>query len=403
MESHQILFYIALMLISARLFAELARKFNAPTIIGELGAGIVLGPTLLGWVEPNEVLRLLAEIGIILLLFEVGLETDLEKLIKAGPRAVVLALMGFVVPFGLGFAVSYFVFALPVLVALFIGGTLTATSIGVTVRILAGLGRHNSSEGQIVLGAAVIDDVLGVLLLAVLYEFVTIGSVSAGNVGSIILFVCLFFFLAPIFAKLVSCQIRRYNNLSDMPGLIPVMLVALVLIMASFAHEVGAPELLGGFAAGIALSRRFFLPFAAALKTDDEFTRRIGDEMRPIIQLFTPLFFVMVGLSLDLSAVDWSSSFIWAFSLSLIAVAILGKLVGGWLLPEPFHRRTVIGMAMVPRGEVGLIFAELGRTAGILVNEVYAGLIIVIAYTTLFAPFWIKWYYHQHGEKITND
>jgi len=403
MDSHQILFFIALMLVSARLFSEVARRLNIPSIIGELAAGIVLGPTLLGWIEPNEVLRLLAEIGIILLLFEVGLETDIEKLMKAGPQAVVLALAGFVLPFILGFCVTYYIFGLSLIISLFIGGTLTATSIGVTVRILSSLGRHRSIEGQIVLGAAVIDDVLGVLLLAILYEFVTIGTVSVANAGSVILFIVLFFILAPVFAKIVSLQIKRYQNLTDTPGFIPVMLVALVLTMASFAHQIGAPELLGGFAAGIALSRRFILPFAAALKTDEEFTRRISDEMKPIIQLFTPLFFVMVGLSLDFSVIDWSSVFIWSFSLSLVAVAILGKLIAGWLLPVPFRQRTVIGMAMVPRGEVGLIFAELGRAAGILVNEVYAGLVIVIAYTTLLAPFWIKWYYQRYGEKLSRD
>jgi len=403
MDSHQILFFIALMLVSARLFSEVARRFNIPTIIGELAAGIVLGPTLLGWIEPNEVLRLLAEIGIILLLFEVGLETDIEKLIKAGPQAVTLALAGFVLPFLLGFCVTYYLFNLSFIISLFVGGTLTATSIGVTVRILSSLGRHRSIEGQIVLGAAVIDDVLGVLLLAILYEFVTIGTVSAANAGSVILFVVLFFILAPVFAKIVSLQIKRYQDLTNTPGFIPVMLVALVLLMASFAHQIGAPELLGGFAAGIALSRRFIFPFAVALKADEDFTRRIGNEMRPIIQLFTPLFFVMVGLSLDLSVIDWSSVFIWSFSLSLVAVAIFGKLMAGWLLPASFHRRTVIGMAMVPRGEVGLIFAELGRTAGILVDEVFAGLIIVIAYTTLLAPFWIKWYYSRYGEKISEE
>ena len=181
------------------------------------------------------------------------------------------------------------------------------------------------------------------------------------------------------------------------------MLVALILTLAALAHALGAPELLGGFVAGIALSRRFFLPFGAALKTDPEFTQRIGNEMRPIIQLFTPLFFVMVGLSLNLSVIDWSSPFIWAFSLSLTTVAILGKLIGGWLLPEPFYRRTVIGMAMVPRGEVGLIFAELGRTSGILNNEAYAGLVIVVAYTTLLTPFWINSYYRKFADRFAAE
>ena len=200
MDTHILLLQIALILISARVFAEIATRFNIPSIIGELCAGIILGPTVFGLIAPSDALKLLAEIGIILLLFEVGLETDLERLARAGPRAVVVALFGFVIPFLLGFGMSYYVFDLPILVSLFIGGTLTATSIGVTVRILADLGRHRSSEGQIVLGAAVVDDVLGVFLLAILYEFSVSGSVSLYNAGKVIFFVTLFFILAQIFA-----------------------------------------------------------------------------------------------------------------------------------------------------------------------------------------------------------
>lgn len=403
METHQLLITIAVILLSARLFAEVARRLRAPTIIGELAAGLVLGPTLLGWVEPNTVLKLLAEIGIILLLFEVGLETDLDRLKQAGRSAVILAFAGFVMPFLLGFVICYYAFSLSLLVSLFVGGTLTATSIGVTVRILADIGRHRGREGQIVLGAAVIDDMLGVVLLAVLYEFAVSGSVELLSAGRIVFLVGAFFVIAPVAAKVASALLKRFHSLSDIPGLIPIVLVSLVLLFAGAAHYMGAPELLGGFAAGIALSRRFFLPFGAALKMDPEFTQRIHGEIRPIIQLFTPFFFVMVGLSLDLSTVDWSSGFIWMFSLSVAALAILGKLVGGWLVRENLATRTAIGMAMVPRGEVGLIFAELGRTADIFSNDVYAGLIIVIAYTTLFAPFWIKAFYQRYGNRIATD
>ena len=398
METHSILLLIAVMLIAARLFAEVARRFNIPPIIGELFAGILVGPSVLGWIEPNAILRLLAEIGIILLLFEVGLETDLGRLVKAGPRAAVLALAGFVLPFLFGFGLSHYLFGLSLLVSMFIGGTLTATSIGITVRILSDLGRHRSYEAQIVLGAAVLDDILGVILLAVLYEFATEQSVSIDNVGRISLLIMLFLILAPIVAKILSVLLKHFHNLSDTPGLIPVLLMAMILLFASVAHSMGAPHLIGGFAAGLALSRRFFLPFGAAMSTDPDFTQHVHQEMKPIIHLFTPLFFIMVGVSLDLSTVDWGSPFIWTFSLSLAVVAVLGKMTGGWLLPEPFYRQTLIGMAMVPRGEVGLIFAELGRVAGVLNNEVYAALVIVIAYTTLFSPFWIKGYYRRNAK-----
>ncbi len=182
--------------------------------------------------------------------------------------------------------------------------------------------------------------------------------------------------------------------------MIPVMLVSIVLGFAYLAQSIGAPHLLGGFAAGIALSRRFFLPFGASLNVDADFTKNIGIQMNPIIRLFTPIFFVMVGLSLDLGAVDWSLPWIWIFAIVMAAIAVVGKLVGPFLIRESFHMRMVIGMSMVPRGEVGLIFAELGRTAGVFDATLYAGIILVIAYTTLAAPFWIKSYYNRYGDKL---
>jgi Kef-type K+ transport system membrane component KefB len=397
METHVILIQIAAILVTARVFSEAAARLGIPRVIGELCAGIVLGPSLLGVISPNELLRLLAEVGIILLLFEVGIQSDLGRLVHAGRNALILAITGFVMPMILGFGLCYFTFELPLLVSLFVGGTLTATSIGVTVRVLADLGRQSSPEGQIVLGAAVVDDLLGVLLLAVLYEFSVTGTVSVTNAGRIILFMTIFFAAAPVLAKMLSVAIYRFHSVSEAPGVIPITLVALVLAFASLAHSVGAPELLGGFAAGIALSRRFFLPLGLTLRVDAEFHDQIHIQMRPIIQLFTPIFFVMVGLSLDLSAVDWGSAFVWVFSLTLAVAAIAAKLAGGLLVPANHHARVAIGMAMVPRGEVGLIFAELGRVAGIFDNDVYAAIVIVIAYTTLLSPFWIKFYYRLYG------
>ncbi len=396
-DTHMLLIQIAAVLLASRVFAEAAQKLGAPPLIGELAAGIILGPSLLGWVSPNEVLKFLAEIGIILLLFEVGLDTDMERLKQAGPRAVVVAIAGFVLPFSLGTVASYYLFDLSLMVSLFIGGTLTATSIGITIRVLSDLGRHKEYEGQIVLGAAVIDDLLGVFLLAVLYEFTTSGSISLLNTGNIVLYVALFFIVAPVLAKALSPLIQRYHDASRLPGIIPVVLVSMVLLFAALAQNLGAPHLLGGFVAGIALSRRFFLPFGAALRVDAEFSRKIQVEMQPIIHLFTPIFFVMVGLSMDLRAIDWTSPFIWVFSIFMTVLAILGKLAGPWLIKESVPMRIAIGMAMVPRGEVGLIFAELGRVTGVFDPAVYAGVVLVIVYTTLASPFWIKRYYARFG------
>lgn len=400
METHDFFLYLLVILLTARVFAELATRLQAPSVIGELFAGVVLGPSLLGWIEPVEAIKLMAEIGIILLLFEVGLETDVKRLVRTGLKSFVVAIAGFVLPLILGFVLGYWVFGLSLLVSLFIGGTLTATSIGITVRVLSDLKRQQAPEGQIVLGAAVLDDVLGVVLLALLYEFSIGGGVSLLNASKVLLFVGAFFVLAPVAAKLISLIIKRFDAVSVIPGLLPTTIVTLVLFFAWLAHALGAPELLGGFAAGLALSRRFFLPLGIALHTDESFAHRIEDQMKPIVHLFTPIFFVFVGLSLNLRQIDWGSPFIWGFSLTLLVAAIVGKLVGAFLIKEPWAVRWVIAMAMIPRGEIGLIFAELGRVSNIFSNEIYAGMVIVIALTTLLPPFIMKWFYTRYGDRL---
>ena len=400
MEVHAFFLILLAMLLAARLLGELAARFGVPPVIGELVAGVLLGPSLLGWVEPSAIIRLLAEIGIILLLFEVGLETDVMRLVRTGVKPVVVATAGFVLPFAFGYAASHYLFDQPMLVALFIGGTLTATSIGITVRVLTDLKRQDRPEAQIVLGAAVLDDVLGVVLLAFLYEFSVSGKVEPAGALKVLAFVAVFLVLAPLAAKLMAEIIKRFERTSQIPGLIPTTVVALVLFFAWLAHAVGAPELLGGFAAGLALSRRFFFPMGLAIRTDPRFAHRMEDQMRPIIHLFTPIFFVMVGLSLNFRAIDWPSSFIWAFSLSLFVLAVAGKILGALLIRERRATRLAVGLAMIPRGEVGLIFAELGRASGIFSNEVYAAMVIVIALTTLLPPFAMKWFYARYGAQL---
>lgn len=403
METHTFFLHLVIILIAARLFGELAVRLGAPAVIGELFAGIFIGPSLLGWVEPAAAIRLLAEIGIILLLFKVGLETDVRRLAHAGKKSVLVALAGFSLPLVFGFSIAYWLFTFSLLESLFIGGTLTATSIGITVRVLSDLKLHDSHEGNIVLGAAVLDDILGVMLLALLYEFSMEGGVNWLNAGKVLLFISTFFVLAPILAKLMSLIIRRFDHTSGIPGLIPTMMVSLVLFFAWLAHVIGAPELLGGFAAGLALSRRFFLPLGVSLHSNEQFAEKIKTEMDPIISLFTPIFFVLVGLSIDLGAIDWSSAYIWMFSLSLFAIAVTTKMVGVLFINESWPSRSLIGTSMIPRGEVGLIFAELGKISGFFNNETHAGLIIVIIFTTVLPPFAMKWLQKNYGQKFRHS
>jgi Kef-type K+ transport system membrane component KefB len=400
MDTSTVILQIAIILIAARVLGELAAYFLVPAVIGELVAGIVLGPTLFGLIEADGMIRILAEVGIILLLFEIGLETDIGDLLDAGKKSVIVALGGFVLPFILCYLLSRYWFGLEILVSLMVAGTMTATSIGITMRSLSDLGRQASKEGQIVLGAAVLDDILGVLLLAILFDFSLNGQIDIAGASRILLFMIIFFLIAPTLAKSISYVIRRFEPVSMIPGIVPTTIVSLVLFLAWLSHEIGVPELLGGFATGLALSRRFFIPFGIALRADPNFSSHVHDQMKPIIHLFTPIFFVTVGLSLDLSEIDWGSRFFWLFSLSLALLAIISKLGGALLIRENIGRKIAIGMAMVPRGEVGLVFAELGRSSGLFNNEIYASVIMVIAYTTIFTPFWLRYFYKRFGKYV---
>lgn len=400
MDIHTCIIQLVAILIGARILGEFAGRFSIPPVIGEICAGILIGPSLLGLIDPNSTLRFLAEIGIILLLFDVGTETDIAKLLRTGYRPFLAAVAGVIVPMVGGFFATWWFFSQTVLVSLFVGGTLTATSIGITMRVLADLRRQNSHEAQIVLGAAVLDDVIGVILLAILYNLSMGGATSWVGAGSILLWISVFMVLAPLSAQLISFIIQKFERKSQIPGVIPATIVSLILFFSWTAYECGAPELLGGFAAGLALTPELKLPFHHwhRFGMDHTFLKRIESQMKPIVQLFAPIFFVMVGLSLNLRMVEWSSLHIWTLTLTLLIVAVVGKLAAGYVLfGESKFIRKAIGIAMIPRGEVGLIFAEMGRMNKIFDNEFYAALIIVVAVTTLVAPFALKIHYRYDG------
>lgn len=399
METNNVdLFLIQLVLIlcSARLCGELVAYWRAPAVIGELLAGILIGPSLFGLVDNSTTIQLLAEIGIILLLFEVGLETDIRKLTSAGAKATAVAATGVILPFAFGLFAGYYLFHFSLLASLFIGSTLTATSIGITLRVLRDLKRQGSHESQIIVGAAVLDDVIGIILLAILYEFSSSGVVNFWVAGKVLIFIALFFLIAPPAVKLISLTIKKWNEKSDIPGLLPTMIISLILLFAWIAHGLGAPELLGGFAAGLALSKHFHLPFLPFLPEKGDFSHRVEEQMRPIIHLFTPIFFVAIGLSLNLQAIAWGSLDIWYMTGVLLALAILGKILAGFsLVNEKVTKQIIIGTAMVPRGEVGLIFANVGLLSGALHNDAYTAVILVIALTTLLAPFMLRYLYDK--------
>ncbi len=402
MNSHILLLQLVIILLSARIFSEVASYIRVPAVIGEMIAGIVIGPSILGWIQLSDPIQFMAQMGIILLLFEVGLETDLGQLTSAGKNALTVALIGVILPFLLGFWISYYYFSFSLMVSLFIASTLTATSIGITLRVLRDLKKESSPEAHVIIGAAVLDDIIGIILLAFLFDYATSGQVSWWNSGKLMLFILIFFFTAPIAAKFVSVVIRKWDQKSELPGLLPTTIVSFILIFAWISHALGAPELLGGFAAGLAISRQFFLPMGVFLHHSHEFSERIERQMKPIIHLFTPIFFVSVGLSLNFRNPHFLSPDIWEFSGILLLVAILGKLVSGIFIKNMnMIEKLIIGASMVPRGEVGLIFANVGLTAGIFKDDIYAAMIVVITVTTIITPLSLNGLYRLRSRGVT--
>jgi Kef-type K+ transport system membrane component KefB len=399
MDAHNFFLILFLILVSARILGELFARLGIPSVLGEMSAGILLGVSGFGIIDVNDVIKVLAEIGILLLLFEIGLDTDIHRLRAAGSKSVIVALCGAVFPFTLSTLVAYYLFDLTLVTSFFIGGTLTATSIGITMRVLKDLHKEHSNVAQIVIGAAVIDDILGVVLLVFIYDYSLTQQLSVTNTFNTTLFIILFLIIAPTFAHYASNFMKKFDEHKKVPGFIPTIIISLIALFAYFSHLFGAPEILGSFAAGIALSRRFILPFGMGLKHDEVFLEKVKSSISPIAHMFTPIFFVMVGLSMNLKVIDFASSKFWYLALTFLLIAVIGKYIGVFLLKKTSAlKKALIGISMIPRGEVGLIFAEVGRLNGILDNEIYAVLIFVIIVTTIAPPFILKWLFKYEQE-----
>jgi Kef-type K+ transport system membrane component KefB len=399
MDVHNFFLILFLILVTARILGELFARIGIPSVLGELSAGILLGVSGFGLIEVNDVLKVLAEIGILLLLFEIGLETDIQRLKEAGGKAVIVALFGAVFPFTVSAFFAYYIFDLTLVVSLFIGGTLTATSIGITMRVLKDLQKEHSEVAQVVIGAAVLDDILGVIILVFIYDYAVTRELNMTNTLNTTMFILLFLLIAPAFANFISTFMKKYNEHQKVPGFIPTIIISLIALFAYFSHLFGAPEILGSFAAGIALSRRFILPFGMGLRNDEVFLEKVKNAITPIAQMFTPIFFVMVGLSMNLKVIDLTSAKFWTLAFVFLVIAVIGKYMGAFFLKNTDAlKKALIGISMVPRGEVGLIFAEVGRVNGILDDEIYAVLIFVIIVTTMAPPFLLKWLFKYEKE-----
>jgi Kef-type K+ transport system membrane component KefB len=378
---------LAAILVAAKILGELAERFGQPAVLGELIAGVLLGGSVLGIVPTGgtgaEIIHLLAEFGVVLLLFEIGLETDLKQMFRVGPASLSVAAVGVALPFALGFAYwAYLPHAASggtadlTMSAIFIGATLTATSVGITARVLSDLGQMRTQEASIIVGAAIIDDVLGLVILTVVsglaagasVEALGILRVFAVAVGFLVVAVLVGRFAAPKLFDLVVRMRVRYVLL--------VFAVAFALGLAATAALVGSALIIGAFAAGVILSGT------------NQFDT-IEHEVRPVASIFTPIFFVSVGASVNLGLLNPAregAAGVLAIAAALTALAIVGKLAAGWAAPWVKFRRLVVGVGMVPRGEVGLIFADIGRRSGVLNEAVFGAVLLTVMATTFVAP-----------------
>ena len=378
---------LAAVLVAAKLLGELAERIGQPAVLGELVAGVLLGGSVLGVVPSQgpgaDVFHLLAELGVVLLLFEIGLETDLRELFRVGPASLSVATVGVILPFSLGFA--YWAFAphaarggttdLPT-AAIFVGATLTATSVGITARVLSDLGQMHTIEAKIIIGAAVIDDVLGLVILSLVSGLASgtfpgpwgVARTLGVAVGFLVIAVLVGRYVAPRLFDLVVRMRVRYVLL--------VFAMAFLLALSALAAIAGSALIIGSFAAGLILS---------GINQFDT----IESEVRPVASIFAPIFFVSVGSAVNLRLLDPTESGAagtLAAAAALTLLAIVGKLAAGWAAPWVRFRRLVVGVGMVPRGEVGLIFAELGRRAGILNEAVFGAVLLMVMATTFVAP-----------------
>lgn len=411
-----LLFVIAIILIGAKIF-HIIERAKQPQVVGELIAGIVLGNlTLVGisyfagyTTEP--VISFLAELGVIILLFQIGLESNIGELSKAGVKSLVVALIGAFVPFALG-AWVVGPLLLPgqeFITYLFLGASLAATSVGITARVFKDMGFLKTKAATIVIGAAVIDDVLGLMLLAVVSAMATGGEVSVSSVGMILGKSVGFLVGSVLLGQLIAPWVSKaFSKISTGTGTKFTVAISFSLLFSALAKVIGLEPIVGAFAAGLVLDPVHFKVFkepevVADVKevlheVPDKKKRRVSeilghfadrsveDTIEQLALFFVPIFFVVTGMGVSLQALFSLKILILAVAISI--VAFIGKFVSGLFLKG--SDRFIVGLAMIPRGEVGLIFAAVGRGLGVVTDEIFSLIVAVVLITTIVGPFMLS-------------
>jgi len=399
-----VLIGVAVMLVAAKLAGEVFERVRQPAVLGELLAGVLLGNLVIfGFtrIEPlktSETIAALAELGVIILLFEVGLESDLRQMMEVGWSSLLVAFLGVVAPFLLGWMVSaYFLPDAATLTHIFIGATLCATSVGITARVFRDLGKLATREARIILGAAVIDDVLGLLILAVVSGAIQAaavgGTLSAFDVGWIAAKSIAFLIASIAIGHSLIPRLLRGAGRLETRGVLLTLAISFCLFLAWAAAEVGLAPIVGAFAAGLILDEVHFKPTGGRVERD------LHDLLQPVSTVLVPIFFVLMGLKVDLrlfARVD-----ILGFAAALTVAAIVGKQICALGVVERDVNRLAIGLGMIPRGEVGLIFAGIGASLMLpltngarepVVNAAtFGAIVIMVIITTLITPLALKW------------
>lgn len=406
------LLWISVIIIAAKV-SGLIEKIGQPPVLGELLMGVVLGNlSLIGInffspIKTDIYLSFLSEIGVIILLFQVGLESNIGQMKKVGLRAFLVATIGVICPFILG---TYIVgpWLLPGLsnnAYLFLGAALTATSVGITARVFKDLGRLKTPEAQIILGAAVIDDVMGLIILAIVSAIVTAGNISIGALSIIILKAVGFLIGAILIGHFSAPYIGKFfSKINTGAGMKFAMAISFAFLFAFLAGEIGLAPIVGAFAAGLVLDPVHFKTFKKP-KISDELEecacdlsqeqknklinlsnyyceKHVEDLTEPLAHFFVPIFFIMTGMNVDLKTLFDIKILIVA--LGITVAAVIGKYFSGFVAGKV--NKQIVGFGMVPRGEVGLIFASIGMALGVVDIRLYSVIVIMVILTTLLTP-----------------
>ena len=367
-----LLLVLAALLASAKLLGALAQRAGQPAVLGELLAGVLLGGSVFGLLDPGDpVIHGLSELGVIVLLFEIGLHTDLRAMGKVAGAATTVGVVGVILPFVLGYYAAHTVLGFERIPSLVCGAALTATSIGISARVLSDLGQLNTREGQVVLGAAVLDDIIGLIVLSVVTSVVLGGTWTIGGIVVTTALAVGFIIVAVIGGRFLARPVFHRLKAVRTSGTLGVVALAFALLLSSLAAAAGSAMILGAFAAGLVLH-------------DTAERVEIERAATTIGHFLVPVFFASVGAAVDLSTFGDPRTL--AAGALLIAVGVAGKFAAAFA-PWRFRgNKPLIGVAMIPRGEVGLIFAQMGLSTKAITPAIFSALTLMVMATTFLAP-----------------